>query len=213
METMKKWFTLLVMLLAMAKVQTAFADPYEKLHAYKANLHSHTVFSDGASGTPKSALADAKDNQLDIMGITDHAELLTPHAPNVALPKFDLSVCDGPVVCTGQKSADEWGEIGTTVSNFNRDHLKKFLGLRGFEWTADGHQSEEGVGCNNHPLPVILPTEKANIGHINIFGTDNYVSHHFVRNDDASYAQFQVTTMSGLFDWVAQQGYPHGTWH
>jgi hypothetical protein len=81
----------------------AVGSPY---NLYRANLHSHTGYSDGMS-VPGHAFAYARDTaRIDILGVTDHAELLTD---------------------------SEWTDIGVQAELATRPG--QFLGLRGFEWT------------------------------------------------------------------------------
>jgi len=81
----------------------AVGSPY---NLYRANLHSHTGYSDGMS-VPGHAFAYARDTaRIDILGVTDHAELLTD---------------------------SEWTDIGVQAELATRPGW--FLGLRGFEWT------------------------------------------------------------------------------
>jgi len=73
---------------------------------YRANLHSHTGYSDGMS-VPSHAFVYARDTaRIDILGVTDHAELLTE---------------------------EEWTDIKVQADSATRPG--RFLGLRGFEWT------------------------------------------------------------------------------
>ena len=80
------------------------------LCVYYGDLHSHTGYSDG-QGTPQQAYRTARDNGLDFLAITDHAE---------------------------QLSSDEWADILTQAQAATQEG--QFVALRGFEWTSNhGH--------------------------------------------------------------------------
>ena len=189
-----------------AATRSAYADdPFGVLIPYFANLHSHTVYSDDArlppfSDTPDGAFGEAKGlfrlfQLLDIMAVTDHAELLTPHAYHDAVPGWDL--LDIGTGCISkwpdEHEANQWGAIADAATRATDD---RFLGLRGFEWSADGGQLD---ACDNMMLPV-WPANKSNIGHINVFGTSDYVAHHYISlTDDPS---LQKGTLREFFEWV-----------
>jgi len=176
------------------------APSFNSLHAYFANLHSHTNDSDGEPlASPDDAFAEAKSNGLDIMAVTDHAELLTPHAYSggLGLPTWDILV----PIDISTSNLDKWGSILNSASAINGTSNGSFLGLRGFEWSADGGQANSYDVFGLFPLPVV-PSSTENIGHINVIGSSGYIAHHYV---DPPQAQYQITTLDGLFKWVDSQ--------
>lgn len=183
------------------------ADPYVGQRAFRANLHSHSIFSDdidldfyGTRDTPANAFAEARKNGLAVMALTDHAELLTPHAASTdrngapaRLPSWDVGSVSP---CQKHFSANEWNEIedaARIVTDTN------FVALRGFEWSADGGQ--DSVKLCGKTRADVLPAPHENIGHINVIGTrgENYVAHHYLARGQG---QWQKDSLQSLFDWV-----------
>lgn len=84
-------------------------------NVYMGHLHNHTRISDG-TGTPIEAFEYARDMALmDFLGITDHAEKISP---------------------------EEWQELGDAADLFSED--ENFIAFRGFEWSSSssyGHVS------------------------------------------------------------------------
>ncbi len=75
---------------------------------YRANLHSHTKYSDGwpgSSDSPAGAYQAARDGGLDVLAVTDHGE---------------------------QLSTGEWGSV---VRDAEVETTGNFVALPGFEWT------------------------------------------------------------------------------
>lgn len=113
---------------------------------YRANLHSHTSYSDGGNPlipdtyVPLLALTSGHENGLNVMATTDHAE---------------------------QLSAEEWS------STFNQAILTTsgdFVALRGFEWTNTTSQGGWADISNlfNVPIPTYFGQGS---GHMNVFGS------------------------------------------
>ncbi|MCL2695384.1 MAG: CehA/McbA family metallohydrolase [Clostridiales bacterium] len=77
---------ILALILLLGCVGSAFAEEYKH---YYGDLHAHTGYSDGASGTtPAQAYAAAKAQGLDFFAVTDHCSWLAPFgaAQGVANP-------------------------------------------------------------------------------------------------------------------------------
>ncbi|MEO0109054.1 MAG: hypothetical protein ABIK62_07820, partial [candidate division WOR-3 bacterium] len=80
---------------------------------YRANLHSHTGYSDGDSASvPRDAYVYARDTaRIDVLGVTDHAEVVEPW---------------------------EWDSTRAMAAAATTPGV--FVALAGFEWTgSDGH--------------------------------------------------------------------------
>lgn len=106
----------------------------------KANLHSHTNFSDGWWYNPEEAYLVGKRNGLDLLGVTDHGEWLNEW---------------------------KWNRYKTDVRDTeNNPDMADFIPLFGFEWTSDyyGHINVLGSrtycgidGRGNGDPPNIVP--------------------------------------------------------
>ncbi|HEX8234524.1 MAG TPA: hypothetical protein VF600_01065 [Abditibacteriaceae bacterium] len=190
------------------ETHAAALNPFVELHAYAANLHSHTQYSDEFTNlhTPLTAFEKAdgvpigKPHRLDVLAVTDHAELLTPHSVDARLFCWHLQRDRllSPLVglCRRHNDADEWRQMGLQAQKATRPD--SFVALRGFEWSADGGQPRAGS------FPCLsdvdsLGSEKYNIGHINVLGTQDYVGHHYVHPD---YMLFQMSTLEAMFTWI-----------
>ncbi len=92
---------------SVALAVTMLAGTVPAYNLYWANLHSHTGYSDGTS-VPRHAFAYARDTaHIQVLGITDHAELIDPY---------------------------EWWDTGLQADSATRPG--SFVGLAGFEWTS-----------------------------------------------------------------------------
>ncbi|HVE62853.1 MAG TPA: hypothetical protein VNB94_03495 [Mycobacteriales bacterium] len=92
-----------------------------------ADLHNHTLFSDGA-GDPAKAFASMRAAGLDVAALTDHS----------TVGKV-LGGLDGPCsggACDGAEGITEprWAATERLAEEANRDH--SFAAIRGFEWSS-----------------------------------------------------------------------------
>ena len=102
--------------------------PGEALRLAHADLHNHTLLSDGAAGAD-DAFAQLRAAGLDVASLTDHA---------VFGSIVQDSVCDS---CSALAGIDEagWAKLGQLAQA--ADAPEHFVAIRGFEWTTQhlGH--------------------------------------------------------------------------
>jgi len=115
------------------------ADRRSRLHAgdgthlVHADLHNHTLLSDGA-GSPNDAFAAMRDAGVDVAALTDHATLsadvvLPPHGTSREERDRDFRYAHAP----RGLDEDSWvlaGKLAEAV-----DDPGSFTAIRGFEWT------------------------------------------------------------------------------
>ncbi|HUQ55158.1 CehA/McbA family metallohydrolase [Lentzea sp.] len=104
--------------------------PERLLHA---DLHNHTLFSDGA-GSAEDAYSTMRKAGLDVAAVTDHAY-------GISAP---------------EKTIDDasWRKLGSIADA--ADAPGEFVAIRGFEWSSPslGHMNVWGSGTWTEPLPL-----------------------------------------------------------
>jgi hypothetical protein len=108
---------------------------------YFADLHTHTILSDGKTGFAEQLFAIGREQRgMDIVAVTDHAEM-------------------------GVLQANEWGENLAIARTFHEPG--RFVAMVGWEWTggpATGHRivlpdDAEGIHPLSSATPVGAPVE------------------------------------------------------
>jgi hypothetical protein len=150
-----------------------FAAVGQAYNLYWANLHSHTGYSDGTS-TPRHAFAFARDTaHIQILGVTDHAELL---------------------------DSIEWSDVRAQADSATVPG--SFVGLAGFEWTSVylGHVNvlftqdiTDVFGSPTMPeLYRWLYERPGTAGQFNHPGPDNYDTFAYSETGDVAVALYDM---------------------
>lgn len=140
---------------------------------YWANLHSHTGYSDGVS-TPRHAFAFARDTaHVQILGVTDHAELLDSVEWVDVQAQAELATVPGSFVGL---AGFEWTSVylGHVNVLFTRDYTSVFTSPTMPELYRWLHERPGAVGQFNHP------------------GPDNYDTFAYSETGDVSVALFEI---------------------
>lgn len=133
---------------------TGAGPPATRLRLAWADLHNHSLFSDGA-GDPEQAFAQLREAGLDVAALTDHASIPADRIGALHPGQYP----DAAALATARtapNSVDAEGWRRTAELADAHDEPGRFTALRGFEWTEPwlGHIN---VWFSRAFLPVTTP--------------------------------------------------------
>lgn len=130
------------------------AEPAEDLRLLFADLHNHSLHSDGR-GDPEDAFRQLRDAGLDVAALTDHASTPLDRLAGLSLDDYP----DARALAIGRlapRSIDDASWKRTAEIADAHDVPGQFTALRGFEWTEPwlGHVN---VWFSDEYVPVTTP--------------------------------------------------------
>lgn len=171
--------------------------PDDGLRLAHADLHNHTLLSDGA-GRADEAFAQLRTAGLDVASLTDHA---------VFGSVVQDSLCDG---CSAASGIDEngWSTLGQVAQA--ADVPDEFVAIRGFEWTTP-HLGHINVWFSEQWIDALNTGSLAGPEAALAFCRDNVEPSRAVL--DPLIPLFQslptATSIDGFYDWLSRP--PGGT--